>query len=151
VIAARIRRTADPQLLLMHAFAWYVSFLGAARCVDGRLLEEPWGLVRLAMPAAAALLCLVLDDVYSRPEKQSPAGSLRGLVVAVAFAAGSHNLLHLSLRVSLYGLGMSFLLSSALRLLFPPVTSPLQGVTAPAGWLKRTGLGEARVRAVEPP
>jgi hypothetical protein len=30
VILSRIRRTADPQMLLIQAFALYVSFLGAA-------------------------------------------------------------------------------------------------------------------------
>ena len=34
---------------------------------------------------------------------------------------------------------MSLLLSSAVRLLFPPVTDRLQGVNAPALWLKQDG------------
>jgi len=151
VIAARIRRTADPQLLLMHAFAWYVSFLGAARFAGGNLLGEGSGLLRLGVPAAAALLCIVLDDAYSRPERRSPARSLRGLVLALAITAGTRGLLHLPLLVLLYGGGMSFLLSSGLRFLFPPVTSPLQAVNAPAGWLKRSGLGGTPVAVAQPP
>jgi hypothetical protein len=44
VIVSRIRRTADPQVLLMQAFAWYVSFLGAAWLRDRAFLNEPWDL-----------------------------------------------------------------------------------------------------------
>jgi hypothetical protein len=44
VIASRIRRTADPQFLLMQVFAWYVSFLGAAWLQDRAFLNAPWDL-----------------------------------------------------------------------------------------------------------
>jgi hypothetical protein len=62
VIMSRIRRTADPQVLLMQAFALYVSFLGAAWLKDGAFLSERWGLPRLAIPAGMAMLGLVLDQ-----------------------------------------------------------------------------------------
>jgi uncharacterized membrane protein YagU involved in acid resistance len=39
----------------------------------------------------------------------------------------------------IYGSVMSLLLSSGVRLLFPPVTDRLQGVNAPALWLKQDG------------
>ena len=39
VIASRVRRTTDPQVLLMQAFALYMSFLGAAWFQDPALLQ----------------------------------------------------------------------------------------------------------------
>src|SRR5215813_12620753 len=47
VIISRIRRTADPQVLLMQAFALYASFLIAAWLKDIALLNKHWGLLRL--------------------------------------------------------------------------------------------------------
>ena len=47
VVASRIRRTTDPQVLLMEAFALYLSFLGVAWKLDGALLYEQWGYLRL--------------------------------------------------------------------------------------------------------
>src|SRR5262249_29453276 len=48
----------------------------------------------------------------------------------------SHSDLALSRLVVLYGCAMSLLLSSAVRMFFPPVTQQLLGVNAPALWLK---------------
>ena len=58
VIISRIRRTADPQVLLMQAFALYASFLGAAWLKDRTFLSDQWGLLRLAIPAGMAMLGL---------------------------------------------------------------------------------------------
>jgi len=41
--------------------------------------------------------------------------------------------------IMFYGSALSLLLSSAIRMLFPPPTNQLQGVNAPALWLKRAG------------
>jgi len=41
--------------------------------------------------------------------------------------------------VMLYGGAMSLLLSSTLRMLFPPAADQLQGASAPAAWLKLDG------------
>src|SRR4029077_9535291 len=62
VILSRIRRTANPQLLLMHAFILYLSFYAVAWFKSPALLYEPWGLWRLAIPGAVTLLALVLED-----------------------------------------------------------------------------------------
>jgi hypothetical protein len=91
VIFSRIRRTADPQILLIQAFALCMSFLGAARLSGGEVLREQSGLVRLAIPAAMTMLGLIL------------------------------------------------VLSSAVRLLLPPVTGQLLGANVPALWLKQAG------------
>ena len=61
VIISRIRRTTDTQVLLMEAFALYLSFVGVA-WISGQsaFLFEPWGLLRLAIPTAVVLVALVL-------------------------------------------------------------------------------------------
>ncbi len=144
VILSRIRRTADPPLVLLQAIALYASFLGAAWLQGGALLWEASGPLRLAVPAAMALLGLMLDDVYADPGRtrniaQAPA-------VAIAFAAASQGMLLASkselavpIWTTVYGCAIGLILSSVVRILFPPVSSQLQGANAPAAWLKQDG------------
>ena len=144
VIVSRIRRTADPQVLLIQAFALYVSFLGAARVADAALLNEQWRLLQLAVPAGMALLGLILEDTYAPPGRRSPLSLVRGPVLGLGLAfvsqgvfwAGNQDLA-VPLRIMIYGCAMSLLLSSAVRMLFPPATDQLQGANAPAFWLKQ--------------
>jgi hypothetical protein len=144
VIISRIRRTADPQVLLIQAFALYVSFLGAAWLEDGALLRERWGLLRLAIPAGAALLGLILEDTYANPGRRSPLRLVRGPVLGVGLALVSQSVfwagdqaLAVPRWIMFYGCALSLLLSSAVRMLFPPATDQLQGANAPAFWLKQ--------------
>jgi hypothetical protein len=145
VIFSRMRRTADPQILLIQAFALYVSFFGAAWLDGGVILHEQRSLLRIAIPAALVLLGLMLDDTYATPgRRRSPLklaqGPLIGLAIALAFQgilSISHPDLALSRLVVFYGCAMSLLLSSAVRMFFPPVTEQLLGVNAPAFWLKQ--------------
>jgi hypothetical protein len=146
VVISRIRRTADPQILLIQAFALAVSFLGAAWFRDGALLRSPWGLPRLAVPGAMALLGLVLEDAYAKPGRRTAAELVRGPVVGIGLAALSQAVLggrvDLPRWVMLYGCGMSLLLCSAVRMLFPPGAGQVQGANAPpALWLKQAGQG----------
>src|SRR5215831_4535869 len=154
VIISRIRRTADPQVLLMQAFVLYLSFLGAAWSIDRTLLQEQWGLMRLAIPAATTILGIVLEDAYAKPGRRSALKLVRRPVIGVGLALLSQGVLstgNLNLAlprwIALYGCAMSLLLSSAVRLLFPPVTDQLQGANAPALWLKQAG-GSGDNRAV---
>jgi len=143
VILSRIRRTADPQVVLMQAFALSVSFLGAAWFQDRALLGEQWGLLRLAIPPATAVLGLILEDAYAPPGRRSPLTLVRGPVLGLGAAFVSQGVfrvgnpdLALPGWIMIYGCAMSLLLSSAVRMLFPPITDQLQGVNAPALWLK---------------
>jgi hypothetical protein len=145
VLVSRIRRTADPQVLLMQAFGLYLSFLGAAWFKDGALLREQWGLVRLAIPAAMALLGVMLADAYAKPGALSALKRVQGPVLGLGLAFLSQGALSASSPdlavpswIMFYGGAMSLLLACAVRMLFPPVTNQLQGVSAPAYWLKRT-------------
>ena len=144
VIVSRMRRTADPQILLIQAFALYASFLTGASLDDRAILHQPLGLMRLAIPAAMVLLGLILDDVYAHPGRRSPLKLAQGPVIGLGIALASQAMLQiarpdlaLSRFAVLYGCAMSLLLSSAVRIFFPPVTEQLQGVNAPALWLKQ--------------
>jgi hypothetical protein len=151
VILSRIRRTADPQVLVMQAFALYLSFLTAARVQDGSLLQTEWGLLRLAIPPGMTILGLILEDAYSTPRQRPALGLVRGPLIGLGLALLSQATLWarnptipLPLWILLSGCAMGLLLSSAIRMLFPPLTHRLQGVNAPAFWLKRDGgeMGE---------
>ena len=73
VILSRIRRTTDPQVFLMEAFALYLSFLAATWQSGGMpFLHEKRGFLRLAIPVAVALAALMLGDAYAPPGKRSP-------------------------------------------------------------------------------
>lgn len=152
VIISRIRRTADPQVLVMQAFALYASFLGAAWLKDRTFLSEQWGLLRLAIPAGMATLGLILEDAYARPGRRSPLKLARGPVLGLGLALASQGMfrinspdLALPAWITFYGCALSLLLSSAVRMLFPPATGQLQGANVPADWLKQSSgsLGNA--------
>jgi hypothetical protein len=152
VIISRIRRTADPQVLLMQAFALYASFLGAAWLKDRTFLSEQWGLLRLAIPAGMATLGLMLEDAYARPGRRSPLKLARGPVLGLGLALASQGMFRISnpdlalpTWITFYGCTLSLLLSSAVRMLFPPATDQLQGANVPADWLKQSSgsLGNA--------
>jgi hypothetical protein len=160
VIVSRIRRTADPQVLLMQALAWYASFLGAAWLNDRAFLSEPWGLPRLAIPAAMAMLGLTLEDAYAKPGPRSPLDLARGPLLGVGLALASQGMFRIGnptlavpTWIMLYGCAIGLLLSCAVRMLFPPATDRLQGAKVPADWLKQSGgppgSPEAGMRAVQ--
>jgi hypothetical protein len=147
VILSRIRRITDPQVLVMQAFAAYLSFLGAAELRDRALLIDQWGLLRLAIPAIMIVLGLVLEDAYAKPGKRSPLQLTRGPIVGLAFALASQAIFWNGNRdvalpplITVYGCAMSLLLTSVVRLSFPPVTDQLQNVNVPTLWLKREGV-----------
>jgi hypothetical protein len=137
VILSRIRRTADPQVVLMQALALYLAFLGAAWFRDARLLSQEWGMLRLALPPAITLFALVVNDAYAKPGPRSFGSLMLGPAIGLGLAFLSKAALPLD--VMIYGSAMSFLSASAIRMLFPPVTSRPQGVGAPADWLKQAG------------
>ncbi|MFI5382271.1 MAG: hypothetical protein ACHRHE_23495 [Tepidisphaerales bacterium] len=146
VIVSRIRRTADPQVLLMQAFALYASFLGAAWLEDRAFLSKQWGLLRLAIPAGMAMLGLILEDAYAKPGRRPPLNLARGPVLGLGLALASQGMFRISNPdlavpswIAFYGCAAGLLLSSAVRILFPPATDQLQGANVPADWLKQSG------------
>lgn len=146
VIASRMSRTLDPQALLMQAFALYLSFLGAAWFNDIAVLRQRWTLFRLAVPVMMIVIGLILDDTYANPGRRSALNLVRAPLLGIILALASEQVLVICdpdlavpRLVFFYGCAASLLLSSALRMLFPPVTGQLLGANAPAFWLKQAG------------
>ncbi len=132
VVLSRIRRTADPPLLLMNALVLYLSYFTVAWLVDRAALYDQWGLLRLALPGLVTLLGLVLGDAYAKPGRRSPLRMTRGPLLGLAWAllleaalGTSRSGLTLPFWIALCGGALGLLLTSAIRLLFsPPSTSP---------------------------
>jgi len=125
VILSRIRRTTDPQLLLMEAFALYLSFVGTAWWIDPLLLSDEWGLLRLAIPSAVALYALVIAGAYSSPGRRSVVKPIVHSAFALGCAFLSQSILvaidpsfALPWKTMLYGAGASLMLLSGLRMVF---------------------------------
>lgn len=125
VILSRIRRTTDPQVLLMEALVLYISFIAAAWYLDPAFLSGPWGLLRLAVPAAIVLVALIFADAYADPTRRSPLKPVLGAALGVGFAFLSQAILSAGNRkftvprwIMIYGGAMSLLLVSALRIIF---------------------------------
>jgi hypothetical protein len=155
VVVSRMRRTADPQVLLIQAFALYLSFLGAAWLRDRAILSETWSLLRLAIPAAIVMLGLILDDTYAAPGPRSSLQLARGPVLGVVMALASQEMLWIGKSglalprwIMFYGCAMSLLLSTAIRILFPPVSRQPLGANAPVLWLKQDGGSGANLGIV---
>jgi hypothetical protein len=137
VILSRIRRTADPQVLLIQAFALYASFLAAAWLRGEALLRDDWGLLRLATPAGMALLGLMLEDAYAKPGWRTRFQLARGPLLGIGLALASQGIFwisspRLAVPRSIFFSGSiaGLLLSSAVRILIPPAAGKLQEASA---------------------
>lgn len=146
VIFSRIRRTVDPQVLLMQAIPLYLSFLAAAWYEGKTFLFQGSGLLRLAIPAAWVLFGLMIDNAYAVPGKRSLfKRMMRGLVLGLGFSYLSQLALSFGDRalvlppwVLFAGSVAGLLFSTAVSFLFPPVTDLRAGAGGPASWLKYT-------------
>lgn len=129
VILSRMRRIADPQILVIQAFGLYMSFLGATWLGEGAVPRAPWLLLRIAIPAALAMLGMILDDTYASRVGRSWLNVARGPVFGLLLALACEALLWianpdlaLAPRITFYGCALSLLLSCVVRMMFPPVT-----------------------------
>jgi hypothetical protein len=135
VIASRVRRVTDPQVLLMEAFVLCLSFLGAQQLQDPSRLDDEFGFLRLAIPAAIALLALRFIDAYAKPGTRKPSQGVweASLAIALAFLPGA-----VPLWTMFCGGSLSILLLTVVRALFPPLASRPVGANAPAQLLRLT-------------
>jgi len=81
LVMSRLRRSFDPQALLIEAFAVYLSFV-SWQFLDASFLYDHSGFLRLAVPAVVTLGILLLVEAYANREE-------RGVVTSVAAAAGT--------------------------------------------------------------
>lgn len=145
VILSRIRRTADPQVLLMQATILYVSFMGATWYQGKTSLFDDPGFVKLAIPTAWVVFGVAIDDAYSSPGKRSMLKQMRGPVLGLGFAYLSQVALSTGYRrlalppwIMFYGSALGLLCSVAVKSLFPAVTDRQVGAGGPGLWLKHT-------------
>ena len=155
VIYSRIRRTTDAVVALMQAGSMYTAFVMSAAWLDRGLLANERGFARLAIPPVVALAVLMLADAYSNPKRRWPLKPVFAVILAMGAALGCEVWLDrwsLPADVLSWGLGMSALIVSTLRLIFPPVTERPQAAHAPAFWqkLELTPLGLRLKDAIVP-
>ncbi len=139
VIYSRIRRTSDPVVALMQGVSMYTAFVMAASWLDRALILDERGFLRLAVPPCVALATLTLADAYSNPKRRWPLKPLFGVILAIAAALACEAWLdrwRLPVNVLAWGAGMSALLASTIRLMFPPITDRPQAANMPAFWQK---------------
>jgi hypothetical protein len=124
VVLSRIRRTADPQLLVLHAIALYLCYFGSVWFEDRALLRETSGLLRVAVPVVIVLLAIVFDDAYAKPGRRSPLYLARGplLGFVCTFLVQS-----IPLKLLFYGGAMGLPVTVALRIFFSPQSTSRQG------------------------
>ena len=144
VILSGIRRTTDFQVLLMEAFVLYLSFWGAAKFEDAAFLNDHLGLLRLAIPAATALVALMLEDAYAMPGKRGSLKAIRAPAFGLGMALVSQAVLSVGnpeVRLPRWilwcGAGTGLLLVGGVRMLFPPLADRPQGASGPVFWLQQ--------------
>jgi len=131
VVYSRVRRTADPGVLLMDAMLLYVCFIAAAWRLDPQLLYGRLGLVRLAIPVVPALIALMLGDAYARPVevtgKRSPMRPMTQAMLGIGFACFAQAAFSaagfafaLPWWIMLLGGGFGVIALSTIGMLFPP-------------------------------
>jgi hypothetical protein len=145
IILSRIRRTSDPLVVLTQSLALYTSYLCAARIASPKLLVEPWGLLRLAAPVFVTVAGIALDDAYADPSRSPALGPIRAALTGIGLALWSQVLLWaggsqfaIPYATMAYGCVLSLVFTTGIRILFPPASNQLRGVTAPAAWLKQS-------------
>ncbi len=119
VIFGAIRRTTDPQLLVMEALLLYISFLSALWYVNRPMLDDQWGLLRPAIPAGIAIAILLLHDAWAPPERHAPWRSALRVVTALGISCLCQ-IAALPRGVAVFGSGIAALLISTVRMLFLP-------------------------------
>lgn len=86
IVASRMRRNFDPAFLIIDACGLFMAFEAAWRLSDMPLIGSLSELMRVMLPACAALAGLALRDAYVDPENRNAAQSVFDAVFAAAFA-----------------------------------------------------------------
>ncbi len=134
VVISRIRRTTDFQVLLVETFALYLSFSAAAWCLGQKaFLYNHAGFARIAIPTTVTVATLLLCNAYADSEKRSwmtpllqSVGSISLAFLGQALVFDARSSLAVPFGIMLYGSCAGILLIAGLRVVFPPVDSPLR-------------------------
>jgi hypothetical protein len=136
VIASRIRRTADPEVVLIEGLAMYLSYLAAAWYMDRAFLTDDRGLMRLAIPAVMTLIALVLSNAFSNAANPSTRRPMLCAAVGIAGALLSQAAPPIIL---VFGGITSAVLLSSVQIMFPPATKRRQNAGGPTFGRERSG------------
>jgi hypothetical protein len=126
VILSQVRRNTDARVFLATSCAICYSF--AAGSPDFSLHSDPLTLLRLAIPAVAALLVLLLRNGYAESESRRLRAITLDVAVAMGIAAFTQLVLMAALRSDLMlprwcpseGTVLGWLFAILLRAIFPP-------------------------------
>jgi hypothetical protein len=125
---SQIRQNTDLRIFLLEAFGVCYSFTAAAfRSDHPSILEDPWALVRLAIPAISVLLALLLRNACSGSDERPHYASAVDVALALALAVLSQVVLSkiapawmLPRWAPTQGGLAGWMFLSVLRALFPP-------------------------------
>lgn len=95
-VAARIRKNTEARVFLLEALAVFWSFTFAAfRPGQASWLDDPWVLLRAAIPAAAAMATLLLRDTQASADDAVQWASTLDVLLAYAAAFLTQPVVHL--------------------------------------------------------
>ncbi len=87
VVASQIRKNTEARIFLLEALTVFWSFTFAAfRPGQASFLDDPWVLLRIAIPATTTLLVLLLRNAYASPEDPVQYASILDVIIALACA-----------------------------------------------------------------
>ena len=133
VVVSRIRRTADPVIVLMEALALFTPLVLAAAWLDPALLDEASGFARMEIPVAIVLVTLSLADAYADPKKRWPLRPILAPVLGMAIASAIPVLPWV---VMIWGGIIGTGIVATIRLVFPPIADRPQAARIPEHWQK---------------
>ena len=139
VIYGRIRRTTDAVVAVTEAASMYAAFVVVAWRLDHAVIFDERGFVLLAIPPAIFMAATILADAYSNPKRRWALKPLFAPILGFALAYLMEAVLNqwaLPSLVLAWGCGMSALVLSTLRLMFPPIPDRPQTANLPAFWQK---------------
>jgi hypothetical protein len=153
-VLARIRNHTDFRIFLLQAYVVFYAFAAAASRSDSpsSFLEDPWAFLRMAIPAVAVLIVLLLRNAWSDPEQPTPLAVTLDVTAALGFAILSQQLLALldpSLALPRWratqGSAVGWFFLMGLRSGFPPHAK----VPMPVGQVTKMRLDEVQWKAGE--
>jgi hypothetical protein len=94
-VVARIRNHTNIRIFLLQAYVVFYAFAAAASRSDwpSSFLDDPWAFLRMAIPAGAVLIVLLLRNAWSDPEQTTPLPVTLDVTAALGLAILSQRLL----------------------------------------------------------
>ena len=123
VIASRIRRNSDPQIVLIEVLTMYLAYWAATWYVDRSFMWTESAFLFLAIPAVATMVLFALWDAYDASRRKPILCATLGALFA--FVTGA-----VPLEILVGGVLMIAALVLTIRVMFPRYSNWPQPVTA---------------------